>query len=134
MVVDIDWLRKYNDFHGHEKGDALLKKVVDILTSNIRPYEKIYRGGGEEFAILMQDTGKEQASSAARRLQKTIEQAQFEGERESQPNGTITVSIGVATYPSDADHRDKLIEAANSALYRAKESGRNQVCVFAKEE
>ncbi len=134
LVVDIDWLRKYNDFHGHEKGDALLKEVVDVLTSNIRSYEKIYRCGGEEFAILMPDTDKEKASSAARRLQKAIEKAQFEGEKESQPNGTITVSIGVATYPSDADDRDKLINAANSALYRAKESGRNQACVFTKEE
>jgi len=134
LLVDIDWFRKYNDFHGHEKGDALLRKVVDILTSHTRPYEKIYRYGAEEFAILMPDTGKEKASSAARRLQKTIEQAQFEGEKESQPNGTITVSIGVAIFPSDADHRDKLIDAANSALYRAKESGRNQVCVFNSEE
>ncbi len=134
LMVDIDWFRKYNDLHGAEKGDAILIKVVHILSSNTRPYERIYRYGGEEFVILMPDTDKEKASSAARRLQKTIEQAQFEGEKESQPNGTITVSIGVATYPSDADHRDKLIDAASSALYRAKESGRNQVCVFNSEE
>jgi len=134
LMIDIDWFRKYNDFHGAEKGDALLKKVVHILTSNTRPYERIYRYGGEEFVILMPDTDKEKALSAARRLQKTIEQAQFEGEKESQPNGTVTVSIGVATFPSDADHGDKLIETANSALYRAKESGRNQVCVFEADE
>ena len=82
----------------------------------------------------MLDTGKERALSAARRLQRTIEQTHFEGENESQPNGTMTVSIGVATYPSDVDHWDKLLDAANSALYRAKESGRNQVCVSTKEE
>ena len=134
LMVDIDWLRKYNDFHGHEKGDALLRKVVDILTSNMRPYEKIYRYGGEVFAILMPDTDRDRALSAAGRLQRTIEQAKFEGEKESQPNGTITVSIGVATFPSDADHRDKLIDTANSALHRAKESGRNQVRVLNGEE
>jgi diguanylate cyclase (GGDEF)-like protein len=134
LMVDIDWFRKYNDLHGAEKGDALLKKLVHILTSNTRPYERIYRYGGEEFVILMPDTDKEKASYAARRLQKTIEQAQFEGEKESQPNGTITVSIGIANYPSDANHRDKLITVANSALYRAKESGRNQVCVFNGDE
>jgi len=121
LIVDIDWFRKYDDFHGHEKGDALLKQVAYILTSNIRPYEKLYRYGGEEFAILMTDTGKKQASSAARRLQKTIEQVQFEGEKESQPNRKITVSIGVATFPSDADNSDKLIESVKSALHRAKE-------------
>ncbi|MFC1892519.1 sensor domain-containing diguanylate cyclase [Chloroflexota bacterium] len=134
LVVSIDWLSNYYDFYGHEKGDALLKEVVDILTSNIRSYEKIYRCGREEFAILMLDAGRERASSAARRLQKTIAQTQFEGERESQPNGKITVSIGVATFSSNGDQWDKLIEAANSALCRAKESGRNQVCVFNSEE
>jgi diguanylate cyclase (GGDEF)-like protein len=134
LMLDIDWLKTYNDFHGREKGDALLRKVVDILTSNTRPYEKIYRYGGEEFAILMPDTDREKASSAARRLQKTIEKAQFEGEKESQPNGAVTVSIGVATYPADADHRDTLIDTANSALYGAKQSGRNQVCVINSEK
>lgn len=82
----------------------------------------------------MADTDKNKAQSVARRLQKTIEQEQFEGEERSQPNGKITVSIGVATFPSDADNRGKLTEAADLALYRAKESGRNQVCVFSKEE
>jgi len=130
LIIDIDWLKNYNDFHGHEKGDTLLRKVVDTLASNTRPYEKIYRYGGEEFIIMMLDTDKERASSAARRLQETIERKPFEGEKESQPNKTITVSIGVATFPSHADHGDKLIETANSALHRAKESGRNQVCVF----
>ena len=134
LVVDIDWFKKYNDFHGHAKGDTLLKKVADVVASNIRAYNKIYRYGGEEFAILMPDTDKDKALSLARRLQKTIEQEQFEGEGKSQPNGKITVSIGVATFPSDADNRGKLTEAADLALYRAKESGRNQVYVFNKEE
>jgi len=134
LVVDIDWFKKYNDFHGYPKGDTLLKKVADVVASNIRAYHRIYRYGGEEFAILMADTDKDKALSVARRLQKTIEQEQFEGEKKSQPNGKITVSIGVVTFPSDADNRGKLIEAADLALYRAKESGRNQVCVFSKEE
>lgn len=130
LMIDIDWFKKYNDFHGHEKGDTLLRKVADTLASNTRPYEKIYRYGGEEFIIMMPDTDKERASSAARRLQGAIKRERFEGEKGSQPNETMTVSIGVATLPSDADHSDKLIEAANSALYMAKESGGNQVCVF----
>ena len=129
LMVDIDGFKRYNDFHGHRKGNKLLKKIVYILTYNIRPYDKVYRYGGEEFAILMPDTDKEQASITARRLQKVIEKEEFEGERESQPNRRITISIGVATYPSDADHRDKLIGSADSALCRAKESGGNQVRV-----
>ena len=134
LMIDIDWFKKYNDFHGHEKGDALLRKVVDTLASNTRPYEKIYRYGGEEFIIIMPDTDTERASSAARRLQGTIERERFEGEKKSQPNKTITVSIGVATFPSDADNKGKLIETANSALYMAKGSGGNQVCIFDSKE
>jgi diguanylate cyclase (GGDEF)-like protein len=134
LVVDIDWFKKYNDFHGHPKGDTLLKKVADVVASNIRAYHKIYRYGGEEFSILMADTNKDKALYVARRLQKTIEQEQFRGEKKSQPNGKITVSIGVATFPSDAVKKGKLIEAADLALYRAKESGRNQVCVYIKKK
>jgi diguanylate cyclase (GGDEF)-like protein len=134
IVLDIDWFMNYNDLYGQPKGDTLLKKLADIVASNIRAYHKIYRYGGEEFAILMVDTDKDKALSVARRLQKTIEQEQFEGEKISQPNGKITVSIGIATFPSDADNSSKLTEAADLAVYRAKESGRNQVCVFSKEE
>jgi diguanylate cyclase (GGDEF)-like protein len=129
LIVDIDSFKKYNYVHGQPKADKLLEKIADILTYSIRPYDKPYRYGGGKFAILMPDTDKEKASSAARRLQNTIHQAQFEGEKESQPDGTITVSIGVATFPSDADHSDKLIETAESALSRAKESGGNQVYI-----
>jgi diguanylate cyclase (GGDEF)-like protein len=134
LVVDIDCFKKYNDFHGYLKGDMLQKKVTDVLASHIRAFHKIYRYGEEEFAILMADTNKHEAHSVARRLQKAIEQENFEGEERSQPNGKVTVSIGVATFPLDADNRNKLTEAADLALYRAKESGRNQVCVFSKEE
>lgn len=131
LMVNIDWFQKFNDFHGHQKGDTLLKQVADVLVANIRAYNKIYRDGGG-FAILMADTSKDEALSAARRLQKIIEQEQFNGEGKSQPNGKITVSIGVANFPSDADNSAQLIEAADLALYIAKESGRNQVGVFSK--
>ncbi|HEY92746.1 MAG TPA: GGDEF domain-containing protein [Dehalococcoidia bacterium] len=134
LLVDIDWFKNYNDFHGQPKGDKLLKKVADVIASNIRAYHKIYRYGGEEFAILMADANQDNALCAARRLQETIEQEQFRGEKKSQPNGKITVSIGVATFPSDAVKKGKLIEAADLALYRAKESGRNQVCVYIKKK
>ncbi|MEA3254098.1 MAG: sensor domain-containing diguanylate cyclase, partial [Chloroflexota bacterium] len=130
LMTDIDWFKKYNDFHGHLKGDAVLKRVSATLISNVRPLDGVYRYGGEEFAILLPDTDKEKASHAAKRLQSAVEQKHFKGEDQSQPNGKITISIGVASFPADADSRDHLIEAADSALYRAKHSGRNQVCLF----
>ena len=130
LMIDIDWFKKYNDFHGHEKGDALLKAVAETLAANTRPYEKIYRYGEGEFAILLPDITKEQSPPIAGRLLKTIEKAQFEGQKESQPNKTVTVSIGVATFPSDADESERLVEAAESALSQAKKAGKNRIHVF----
>ena len=130
LMLDIDWFKKYNDCHGHLKGDTLLREVVNILTSNLRPFDKIYRYGGEEFAVLLPNANKETALLTATRLCNMIEQEKFEGEKESQPDSKLTVSIGLAGFLVDANNKESLIEAADSALYKAKESGRNQVCVF----
>jgi len=130
LMIDIDWFKKYNDRHGHPRGDELLKQMVRVFTDTVRPSDKVYRYGGEEFAVLLLDTGKEDAISVAIRIAKTVEREQFEGEKESQPNGKVTVSIGVANYPSDTNNHKALIEFADSALYKAKQSGRNQVCSF----
>jgi len=108
----------------------LLQKLVSILKSNIRPFDKVYRYGGEEFAILLVGIGQDEAADIARRLKEAIEKEPFEGERESQPNQKVTVSIGVATLNRDAHNKERLIRAADSALYAAKLGGRNQVCVF----
>jgi diguanylate cyclase (GGDEF)-like protein len=130
LMIDVDWFKKYNDFHGHPKGDELLKKVVGLLKSHTRPYDRTYRYGGEEFAVLLFNTIKENAVIVANRLQKTIEQEEFEGEADSQPEKKITVSIGVASFPKDAKTVIDLIKAADSMLYRAKESGRNRVRIY----
>jgi diguanylate cyclase (GGDEF)-like protein len=129
LMIDVDWFKSYNDFHGHQKGDVLLRKLGDILKSKVRASDSAYRYGGEEFAVLLPDSAKEKALSTATRLLRTVEREHFEGEEESQPNKQITISIGVATFPSDATNRDGLIEAADSALYWAKQSGRNQLCL-----
>jgi len=134
LLIHIDWFSKYNEFHGHSKGDTLLKKVADVLSSKIRAYHKIYRYGGTEFAILIANSDKDEILPIAERLQQTIEQEKFEGEGKSQPNGIITISIGVATFPSDADDSGNLTEAAYLALDRAKDSGGNQISVFSKEK
>jgi diguanylate cyclase (GGDEF)-like protein len=133
LMLDIDWFKKYNDFHGHPKGDTLLKNVVNVLTCNVRPSDTVYRYGGEEFAILLPSADRKEASSIATRAWKAISREQFEGEGQSQPDGEVTVSIGVATFPADASDKERLIEAADSALYRAKQSGRNRVYAFGGE-
>jgi diguanylate cyclase (GGDEF)-like protein len=133
LMIDVDWFKKYNDFHGHPKGDELLKKVVVLLKSHTRPYDRTYRYGGEEFAVLLFNTIKDNATIVANRLQKTIENEEFEGEAESQPDKKITVSIGVASFPKDAKTVIDLIKAADTMLYRAKESGRNRVRIYGQQ-
>jgi len=129
LMIDIDWFKKYNDFNGHQKGDELLKKLVKLLTKNLRIADKVYRYGGEEFAILLPETNKEEALLLAEKLRSIVEQEKFEKEENSQPNKKITISIGVAAFPSDGSNKDSLIKAADTALYRAKQSGRNRVFV-----
>lgn len=131
FMIDIDWFKKYNDSHGHSKGDTLLKKIAGIFTNEVRVVDSVYRYGGEEFVVLLPETDTEKALPVARRLREIVEQEQFEGEEQSQPNKKVTISIGVASFRSDADGKDELLKSADSALYRAKESGRNRVCVSA---
>jgi diguanylate cyclase (GGDEF)-like protein len=129
-MIDIDYFKNYNDFHGHQKGDELLRKIAELLRKNLRAIDKVYRYGGEEFIVLLPEVDKEGALACAERLRRKVEQEPFEGEEESQPSGKITISIGVASYPLDGDSIEKLIEAADSALYRAKALGRNRVCLY----
>jgi diguanylate cyclase (GGDEF)-like protein len=130
LMADIDWFKKYNDFHGHQQGDQLLKKLVTFLSNNIRPSDKIYRYGGEEFVIMLPEIGKVKAVYAAKRLQEMVAQKLFTGEKLSQPQGDVTISIGVSSYPADARSWSSLVKAADLALYEAKQTGRNKVCSY----
>lgn len=130
LMIDIDWFKNYNDYHGHQKGDDVLKKIASILVHNLRSIDRVYRYGGEEFIVLLPEVDKEGAMACAERLRRRVEQEPFEKEADSQPGGKLTISIGVASFPLDADTKEKLIEAADSALYRAKALGRNRVCIY----
>ncbi|MBM3183613.1 MAG: GGDEF domain-containing protein, partial [Chloroflexi bacterium] len=122
LMLDIFWFKKYNDYHGHPRGDVLLKQLVSLLRFNTRPFDKTYRYGGEEFAILLLDADKKVAAMVAQRLRDTVWQEKFEGAEASQPENRITVSIGVASYPEDSKNATELIASADSALYQAKKT------------
>jgi len=130
FMIDIDWFKKYNDFHGHQKGDVVLQKLVQVFKAGVRPYDKVYRYGGEEFTVILPETDKDKAAVVAERLRKTIQQETFEGADKSQPGGKLTISIGVAGFPADAGNVTELIRAADTAMYSAKNSGRNRIMVF----
>lgn len=127
LMVDIDFFKNYNDTYGHLVGDALLKEVAQILRSNLREIDFLGRFGGEEFAVFLPQTSKEEAIYAAERVRKAIEKEEFSIYDERL---RITVSIGVSNFPLNSRKKDGLIEVADKALYRAKHQGRNKVCYF----
>ncbi len=126
IMVDLDYFKKHNDQFGHMAGDIVLKSVSLLLMEMFNiPGSLICRYGGEEFAIFLPDCSKERAAQLAEKFREKAAEQTFYLRRQM---AQITVSIGVASLPQDGILREQLIEAADRALYRAKQEGRNRVC------
>ncbi|MBK6690168.1 MAG: diguanylate cyclase [Deltaproteobacteria bacterium] len=126
VMVDIDHFKVYNDSQGHQAGDEALRRVARILERSLRKVDAVARYGGEEFAVILPRTGKAEAIEVARKLRRSVEQADFP-RAYLQPLGRITISCGVATAPDDAQHLEELVKKADLALLSAKQGGRNRV-------
>lgn len=126
IFIDIDYFKQYNDTHGHQKGDYVLRKIGEIIKANIRKEDIAARYGGEEFAVILPGTNEKEAMEIAEHLRAQIEYTYFQGE-ESQPNGKVTASMGVSVYPDKAKNDIELIKSADDALYRAKFTNKNSV-------
>jgi diguanylate cyclase (GGDEF)-like protein len=127
LMIDIDYFKNYNDRYGHIVGDAILRELSRTIQENIRQIDLIGRYGGEEFSIILSETDKEAAKFAAERIRQAIETKRIRAYDEELK---ITVSIGISTYPDDGKDIETLIDRADSALYRAKETGRNRICAY----
>ena len=127
IMADLDNFKVYNDTLGHQEGDQILIQIARILNSSARKQDTIYRYGGEEFAILLLQTTKQEARVIAEKIRISIEQSDFR-RQEIFPNRKLTISLGIATYPDDAASKDPLLEHADKALYSAKHQGKNRVC------
>jgi len=127
LMLDIDHFKNFNDKNGHIKGDNVLKQMAQLIGNKLRCSDVVARYGGEEFIILLPETQKKAAIIAAEKLRKAIEDFKYEG-GENQPEGRLTVTIGVATWPDDAAFTSELIDIADKALYLGKKQGRNRVC------
>lgn len=125
-MVDVDWFKNYNDTLGHPAGDEVLKQLAELLEWMCRDADMVSRYGGEEFALVLPATGREEALESAERLREAVEDHAFPHEQ-VQPGGELTVSLGVAAYPEDADSMEEVVDVADRALYLAKEEGRNRV-------
>ncbi|WP_049974292.1 diguanylate cyclase [Azospirillum sp. B4] len=123
LMIDIDHFKDVNDRWGHGTGDALLVTVADTLTRELRRSDVLARVGGEEFMALLPETGLEDAWAVAERVRQRVATVTLD-----RPQGTVrcTVSIGVATLGADGHVWEDLVTAADQALYRAKDTGRNR--------
>jgi diguanylate cyclase (GGDEF)-like protein/PAS domain S-box-containing protein len=127
FMLDIDFFKQINDDHGHKAGDTVLKKLADVCRKTLREVDIIGRLGGEEFAILLPETGPEKAAEVAERLRASLANAKVPLEKG--PPLHFSVSIGVSSLTTKDDNVDVLLNLADNALYEAKESGRNKVCI-----
>lgn len=125
IIADIDFFKKFNDTYGHQAGDAVLRQVAQILKKNSRTTDYVCRYGGEEMSIILPNTSAEEALNNANRICKAVAEKPFQ--LTPVDSATVTISLGVATFPENAQTPQDLIEWADKGLYYAKEHGRNQV-------
>ncbi len=126
LMLDLDHFKSVNDTYGHHAGDDALRKMSEVCTHTLREIDIVGRLGGEEFAVLLPETASQQALDVAERLRRSVEMAAVN--LESGASLHFTVSIGVTSFAA-ADFRiDAMLKRADTALYKAKNAGRNQVC------
>jgi len=125
LMLDIDHFKRVNDTYGHQAGDAIIKGLSDLQVQQARTVDRVCRYGGEEFMVILPETDATMAMQIAERLRATVERQPFDIGGGMMVR--ITVSIGVATYPQQANALEEFVKAADLALYAAKEGGRNRV-------
>ncbi len=126
VIVDIDWFKKINDTYGHLCGDYVLKELSWLMTENFRQTDIIFRYGGEEFVILLTETPSETAGIPVERLRKAVQENKF---RYKGNDLNITISAGISSN-KDVTGDGEMFENADTALYKAKEEGRNCIRTF----
>ncbi|MBI4864677.1 MAG: sensor domain-containing diguanylate cyclase [Candidatus Riflebacteria bacterium] len=130
VMLDIDHFKRFNDTYGHQQGDLVLITVARVIRTSIREVDIAARYGGEEFSVICPETNREEAAILAERLRQRVEET-------SVPSAagplSVTISLGVASFPTDGATQEQLIRIADTALYEAKENGRNRVVLAASQ-
>jgi len=123
VMIDVDNLKSYNDRNGHMRGSLLLRELAGLFAQQVRSFDLVAKYGGDEFTVILPQTDREGAIVVADRLRAVVAEHTFP----LTVRGAITVSIGVALFPEDANDSIGLIQASDRALYTAKQRGRNRV-------
>lgn len=126
IFIDIDNFKNFNNSFGHQIGDTVLKKVGQTIKATVRSNDSVYRYGGEEIVIILNDCDKKNAFAIAEKVRLNI------SELDNSPFPVITISLGISSYPEDGTEIDKIIEASDMALLTAKKLGKNQVAMSTK--
>ena len=127
LMIDVDFFKRINDQYGHLTGDQVLREVSRIVKQHTRGIDITGRYGGEEFCVILPDTDKPGALIAAERIRLAVQEAAIKAYDAAL---AVSVSVGVATFPEDAQQMDELLDKSDWALYRAKKMGRNRVAGF----
>lgn len=130
LLIDIDYFKSYNDTYGHLAGDKVLARIGQTIQSSLRRMDSAYRYGGEEFTIILPDTGGDEAIKAAQRISTAINAEKFKPVPEKEI--CITVSIGVAEYCA-GEELETFVKRADMAMYKSKEKGRNRITLFSEQ-
>ncbi|MBN1433230.1 diguanylate cyclase [Candidatus Fermentibacterales bacterium] len=127
IVLDIDDFKNYNDSFGHPMGNVIIGAVAGAIRNALRETDILVRFGGDEFVCILPLTGAKEAAEIGERARKRVEGTSAPHVSEL-PSGRVTVSVGVATFPSDVSDRDQLLQTADERMYEAKKAGKNRVC------
>ncbi len=129
-MIDLDNFKQYNDTQGHLRGDEALRMIAQTIVKNIRKSDTLARYGGDEFVMILPELDKTQAKALAEKLCDVIKVTSVPKKRTSR-RVNLTVSLGISTFPTDGHNEEELLRKADEALYRAKDLGRNAVCISA---
>lgn len=129
IMIDVDFFKYYNDAYGHQKGDIVLKKLARMIEEKVGNPGLCARYGGDEFAVILPDGNGKDGVELGESIRQAVENVEIEG-MNILPKGHLTVSIGVASFPEHAENKEKLLQKADEALYKAKDTNANKVELY----
>ena len=133
LFMDLDHFKFFNDAHGHQAGDEVLRILAGLMTQALRESDTLARWGGEEFVVVSPETNQEDACTLAERIRKSVAGHSFPNAAQ-QPLGMVSLSIGIATRSNGTASPEKLLRFADEAMYCAKDSGRNRAVLYSGSE